>query len=272
MKRLIGIVLFCIFVFGGVAYADLTDGLIAYYPFNGNAHDESGNGNHGEPYFPTLTDDMFGNPECAYSFDGIDDHIRVPDSDSLDVTDGITIAAWVNINPHGGGRSQIVDSRDGAIHAPGYAMSIDTDIIGMSVPSGPGGFGVEVEPYVWHHVAGTYDGVTFIIYLDGEMVGNALLSTPFEQSTATLNIGTTYNGINHFDGIMDELRIYNRALSETEIEELILETGPPCDADYNDDGIVDWKDRINKRADLMREARQEFRDWLENCWLQEYTQ
>jgi len=58
-----------------VAFADLKDGLVAYYPFNGNANDESVNGNHGTVYGATLTTDRFGNTNKAYSFDGVDDYI-----------------------------------------------------------------------------------------------------------------------------------------------------------------------------------------------------
>ena len=53
-----------------VAFADLKDGLVAYYPLNGNANDESGNGNHVTVYGATLTTDRFGNTNKAYSFDG----------------------------------------------------------------------------------------------------------------------------------------------------------------------------------------------------------
>jgi hypothetical protein len=245
--------------------------LIAYYPFNGNANDESGNGNHGENYGPILTEDMFGNPDNAYNFDGMDDHIRVPDSDSLNVSDGITIAAWINIPLTGNYGRYIVDSREG-YEEPGYYLFVGTEVVGFGVPRGPGGFGIDISPSEWHHIAGTYDGVTMIIYLDGVEVGNVLVATPFTQSNAMLMIGRCYPGGGGymFNGIMDELRIYNRALAASEIEELLIETGPPCDADYNDDGFVDKKDRIKKRRDLMTEAREEYRDWFQNCWRPEH--
>ncbi|MCH2379663.1 MAG: hypothetical protein MK236_09615, partial [Pedosphaera sp.] len=78
---------------------DLKKGLVAYYPFNGNAKDESGNGNDGEVKGATLAKDRHGEDEKTYSFDGQDDYILVPDSDSLDFgtgVDGWTISCWVN--------------------------------------------------------------------------------------------------------------------------------------------------------------------------------
>ena len=75
---------------------------------------------------------------------------------------------------------------------------------------------------MWHHIAGTYDGETMIIYLDGVEVGNVLKTVPFTQSDEILMIGRNYaadpSAGYMFHGIMDELRIYNRALSDIEIK------------------------------------------------------
>ena len=70
--------------FTGNANAGLNDGLVAYYPFNGNANDESGNGNDGTVNGATLADDRFGNPGSAYYFDG-NDYIYINDHSSLDL-------------------------------------------------------------------------------------------------------------------------------------------------------------------------------------------
>jgi hypothetical protein len=67
----------------GPVHADLNDGLVAHYPFNGNANDESGNGNHGMVNGATLTEDRFGNIDSAFHFDGRS-YIVVPSSPSLE--------------------------------------------------------------------------------------------------------------------------------------------------------------------------------------------
>ena len=77
------ITLSAIFMNSNTALADLNEGLVAYYPFNGNANDESGNDNHGTVYGAALTYDRFDNTNSAYKFDGINDIIRVADSMSL---------------------------------------------------------------------------------------------------------------------------------------------------------------------------------------------
>ncbi len=74
-----------------------TEGLIAYYPFNGNANDESGNGNDGTVYGATLTTDRFGNKNAAYVFDGIDDYIWLGNKAEFK-PEKITIAAWFKTN------------------------------------------------------------------------------------------------------------------------------------------------------------------------------
>lgn len=72
-----------------------TNGLVAYYSFNGNANDESGNGNHGIVHGATSTSDKFSNPNSAYWFDGIDDYIQLPIS-IIDGQEG-TISCWIQI-------------------------------------------------------------------------------------------------------------------------------------------------------------------------------
>ena len=76
--------------------AGLNDGLVAYYPFNGNANDASGNGNNGTVCGAVLTTNRFGVPNSAYDFDGATTYIRVPDSDSLELTNDFSLSVWVN--------------------------------------------------------------------------------------------------------------------------------------------------------------------------------
>src|SRR3990167_6219025 len=76
------------------AFADLKDCLVAFYPFNGNANDESGNGNDGTVNGATLTTDRFGNTDRAYGFDG-NDFMSVNDHASLDFDADFSISFWV---------------------------------------------------------------------------------------------------------------------------------------------------------------------------------
>ncbi|CAB1063452.1 hypothetical protein D1BOALGB6SA_8235, partial [Olavius sp. associated proteobacterium Delta 1] len=75
-----------IFFFSAQAFADLSQGLVAYYPFNGNADDESGNGNHGVVNGATVTEDRFGNLGSAYEFDGVSSYIEIADNTALRIS------------------------------------------------------------------------------------------------------------------------------------------------------------------------------------------
>ena len=82
--------------FSGIAQADLNNGLVAYYPFNGNVNDESGNANHGIKYGGiNYIDGVFGK---AASFDGINDYIKIPFQDIYTDTITIKISLWINTN------------------------------------------------------------------------------------------------------------------------------------------------------------------------------
>ena len=78
-----------------------TNGLVGWWPFNGNANDESGNGNNGMVNGATLTSDRCGNISSAYFLDGINDYIEVIDNNSLDINGDISISVWINLSAFG---------------------------------------------------------------------------------------------------------------------------------------------------------------------------
>jgi hypothetical protein len=81
--------------FISTAQADLNDGLMGYYPFNGNANDESGNNQNGIVKGATLQTDVFDNYESkSYYFDGKNDYIEIADNNILGITNSMTICAW----------------------------------------------------------------------------------------------------------------------------------------------------------------------------------
>ena len=91
-------------VLDGIVSPEKNDGLVAYYPFNGNADDLSGNGNNGIVHGAALTEDRFGNANSAYHFDGIDDYIMIPHSE--DFKFGVydfTISLWLQYPSQTGG-------------------------------------------------------------------------------------------------------------------------------------------------------------------------
>ena len=96
MNRIITLLVACLgfLAVPAILHADLNEGLVAYYPFNGNANDESGNGHDGTALGATLVDDRFGDADSAYHFDGINDLVVVPDDPDFTVSD-VSIVAWI---------------------------------------------------------------------------------------------------------------------------------------------------------------------------------
>ena len=72
------------------------NGLVGWWPFNGNANDESGNGNNGTVYGAALASDRFGNANNAFSFDGLNDYVLLANSGAINFSGGISFSAWVN--------------------------------------------------------------------------------------------------------------------------------------------------------------------------------
>ena len=124
MKNLL--LFFSYFIMSVVVYAQIpTNGLVAYYPFNGNANDESGNNNNGTVYGAKLTTDRFGKPNSAYSFDG-GSYIEVQNSSSLNPANSISITWWCYIFKFNNTYSTFISNwEDLGNNKRSYSMVID---------------------------------------------------------------------------------------------------------------------------------------------------
>jgi hypothetical protein len=258
MKKYIvlGILVFVAIIgFNVTAQADLNDGLVAYYSFNGNANDESGNGNNGTVHGASLTEDRFGNTDSAYSFDGENDYIEVIDSTSLDISNQITISAWIKTTgtteysgvvckfgpvPYSGDRNSYctyVNNDSMYVLNTNYTWA---DGIGAASSST-----TEIDDGSWHHVLGMYNGDEIKLFVDGVEENSSTYSSGILITDNPLIIGyDPYSGGDYthryFTGQIDDIRIYNRTLTESEIQELYAE-GSICENSYNEgynDGYV----------------------------------
>ncbi len=213
--------------------ANLQQGLVAYYPFNGNANDESGNGNDGVVNGATLTADRYGVAGSAYSFDGSNDDIEVNHSSSLSFSNAVSISFWLYQMDYTMGNTLIGPERVpiGKVNSSGDGICFETvDNIGTCcgaqfyIRNGTSPIQFEsVSPMPiasWVHIVGTYDGTNLRLYqnniLMGSFTGNVDLSSLIED----LFFGR--EGINNrfFKGYIDDVFIYNRALTPSEIQQL----------------------------------------------------
>lgn len=218
----------------GTGLADINEGQVAYYPFNGNANDESGNGHDGTLNGPSLTYDRFGNENSAYSFDGVDDMIIVPDNGDFNTGWELTIALWINF------LSEPPCSPTSFVSKSAWLVGSNTGYIFPYIGySGCGDFGLITytnywnfnrsfsfysipEPYSWHFYAATYKNGERKVYLDGELVAtdSQYAGLPIRSNSNNLTIGNQPGTNEWAHAEMDDIYLYNRALSDEEIREL----------------------------------------------------
>jgi hypothetical protein len=218
---------------------NIDSGLVAYYPFNGNADDESGNGNNGTNHGSTLISDRFGNDSSAYSFDG-NDYIDVPFNPAFNIAGPFTIQAWINkLGGISSGQIQeVLTRRQPVADSVNYELYIQNDggIVKVTVRytfNGPGNGNdryttvtYNVVDGNWHHIVGLFTGSSLELYIDGILQGSTpTTEIPDVYSRDGLNIGREPNPAYYYTGKIDDIRLYNRALSEAEIQALYHEGG-----------------------------------------------
>jgi len=238
----------------------LSSGLVGYYPFIGNANDSSGNGNNGvlEDFYsggqntltpPTLTKDKFRHPNSAYYFNGISDWINVahnPLLAGMTITDGIgapvnQFSIYIRFKSDTSGTVQTL-VQSGDAHAGPYSAGIyinqDQSIaFNWSFIIPPSGSSADlatvpniIRPNKWYDLVLNYNNSSFKLYLNGRPV-TIQNSTPNSNFTTAgffdiLRIGSTWATFpnDFFKGTIDNVRFYNRELSNKEVLYLLLDT------------------------------------------------
>ncbi len=203
------------------AQSSLTNGLVAYYPFNGDANDASGFGNNPVTNTATLVPDRNGNPNSAYFFNGAQNIVfkNVP----LTNVDNWTVAAWLNLSALGQTVEAVTVGYDNGYTGNGYQLGVS----GASAQCLLGGIGGINSAYSfpaneWHHMAIVRTNGVIHIYVDGIITSGSSTNSPIPPTGFTIGSAT---GVRYFQGAIDEVRLYNRALSADEIA--LFVDGPP---------------------------------------------
>ena len=208
------------------AQSFLTNGLVAYYPFNGNANDESGNGNNGEVHDATLASDRFGKPNSCYAFNGVNSYISFG-SVPLNQIDNWTITAWIkpaslNQNSSAVTASAVTVGYDAGDSptANGFAF----DIAGSELTGIFGGLDIIDSGYSFASSSQWYQVVMLRNSGVTEFFVNGLQTTHTETRVAprtptSFTIGSA-NSTRFYSGSISDVHIYNRPLSPTEVAQL----------------------------------------------------
>src|ERR1035438_7724046 len=222
--------LLAILLTNATAQTFLTNGLVAYYPLNGNANDASGHGNNGTVNGATLTQDRFGITNAAYSFNGINNYIGFAGVPTSQV-DNWTMTAWVkpaslsqpaSLNQVGVAVSL---GYNDPINGDGYALCIngpgeatDGQLFGIfgGIAWINSGF-TFTSTSEWYQVVMLRNSGVTTFYVNGAPTPNSTTTSPSAPSAFTIGSQT---GIRFFNGAIDDVRIYNRALPANEVAEL----------------------------------------------------
>ena len=225
MKKIIFCFLLCFLSIGSLiaqvpSYVP-TSGLLGWWPFNGNANDESVNGNNGVVNGSNLTTDRFGNSNKAYSFDGVNDNINPLQNNLPFGTTARTISIWFQRIGTGG----TLFSYGSANTSNAYMISIGANIISNQ------GWADDFPVYPsidnsWHNLVCTFDGLNSKIYLDNSNLGSNSM-TSWNTIAGSFYFGTrVLNDMSFFNGKIDDIAIWNRVLTQQELTNLYLSTTP----------------------------------------------
>ena len=180
--------------------------------------DRSGRGHTGTISGATWsTQGKFGG---ALSFDGVNDWVTIGDTAALDLTTGMTLEAWVAPSTLSGWRTALLKERPGGLAYALYTSGDDTRPSGyVAAPGDVAVIGSASLPVnTWTHVALTYDGANLRLFVNGVQVRTTALSSAITTSTGVLRIGGNSVWSEFFQGRIDDVRIYNRALTAGEIQ------------------------------------------------------
>jgi hypothetical protein len=205
----------------------LTEGLAAYYPFNGDANDASGNNLHLTSNGALLTADKNGNPNSAYLFNGTGSFLFLEDASAL-VSNAFSMSAWIRANklPASRGHVSVIDFGSKNIdHCIFITNNYDNKHTGFLTHSyitpGKNVYACEnvpVDTYEWYHVAMTRNDIGIKLYKNGVLAAEMAASeNPGFETKNSLSVGRRIDGTIPFSGIVDDVRFYTRVLSEQEI-------------------------------------------------------
>jgi hypothetical protein len=218
MKNLV--IIFSFFI-SGITIAQIpnyvpTSGLVGWWPFNGNANDESGYGNNGTVNGATLTADRNGVANSAYSFDGVNDEITASRSHFNEFSSTV----WVNSSSMGCVKP-ILDAYNGSWElysdcTNGYLSFIVWNNLGYTFHSS----NISLDINTWYHIAIVYSNSQIKIYVNGQLITSQNTSQILPIS-GLLRMGASISGTPQlFSGKLDDIGFWNRALTECEIQDL----------------------------------------------------
>jgi hypothetical protein len=186
------------------------------------AGDSSGNGNDGAIMGPVWVDGEIGK---ALQFDGSDDYVDCGDDPSLDLTDQITLVAWMKHPPGTEGYTIIRNSPDDSIRQWGLLDYTSTGNVSLFCNTGAGREQLDwagtLDDDTWHHVALTIDNPNVELFVDGVSRGVLQLSDQIVSTDTTVWIGRRKPSNFPYTGLIDEVAVFSVVLSESDVNNVM---------------------------------------------------
>jgi hypothetical protein len=217
-------------IFASPVLAGIDDGLVASYPFNGSADEATGAGPDGTVFGATLTEDRYGKADSAYHFDGVNDYINIGNTLNFPAWDTYSVSVWF-LNDGGGDLSDGYGQKiiDKTTWYSDFYLSVASHSSGFLVwKTYQGGSGdiAQFSDYrdsTWHHIVINKNGTSGELWVDGQLVGTSGVIKTVTNSQPVL-FGYSFSGDGfqrkYWSGKIDDIRIYNRTLTDVEIGEL----------------------------------------------------
>ena len=213
-------------------------GMVANYPFDGNALDATSYANHGQMNATTPTTNRFGFGSKALAFNGTSSTVTASNSSALN-GGTTTVTFWVKPNTLPEQGEAYLMSFGGwqerwKISLPSHGKAVWTTNETSGISDMDAGDGHELVPGVWTQLAFVHNGSQDQIYVNGALANSKDVTGDLNPTTYDLGIGyNPIDGGNYFDGAIDDIQIYNFALSDTAIQELYttMSANPATDAD-----------------------------------------
>lgn len=204
----------------------LINGLVGYWPFCGNSNDESGNGNHGTVFGATLTSDRFGNLNSAYSFNGFSNKINFGSSQSLINLSQFTYSVWINRNSNCGNDALII-SNYGGNWAGNLLFGKVTGNGNAQIRIHKQNLTLESESFIndnqWINLIATKDESSLKLYKNGLLIEDTDITNfaSVNNNSFPFVIGSSgWSNSNYFMGLIDDVGVWNRVLTSSEISAL----------------------------------------------------
>ena len=212
-----------------------TNGLVGWWPFNGNANDESGNGNNGTVNGASLTKDRNGILNKAYSLDGLNDIITINNSKNFNFTSGQAISFWVKVNSFPPSSESIIFSQQlsSSTSAVGYNISVSASghlnyrYGNGSLASFGGVLFNNININQWLHVVCQYQNGIGTVFINSQIINTYQANAQVGLPGVSLVIGDDTwgagSGAKNYAGVIDDISIFNRSLTQQEVN--ILNNG-----------------------------------------------